>query len=443
MVESKMATRDQPTRKVVVTGMAVSSPAGFELRPNIDAWYSGQSFFSEILSMNTKDLAIRWGGSCLQPPVNRLPDKKVQKILRRKDVIGVITTLAAAENAGLRKGEFNPDRCGMYVGAVCTQIGDLQSYYALVQECADLETGLFNSHRFGSEMLGSVNPLVVLQTLMNNTLCFGTMFLDIRGVNTNYMDFQTAGIRAVGEAWHAVSSGRADIVLAGGVSGPVEPFQLLDGVQTGFLANTSSYVEPPTTVVKPWDKRRMGAILGEGSAFLVLEEESHAKARGATALAQVLGFAQASDGTVDLQWKAASPGLVKSMEQSIRVSGISVDDLGLVVGHGCGALANDACEAASYVNFLGTRREVVPLTSVKGTVGDLSEAGSALNVIVAIEALRRREAPPTTGFSEVDPVAAGLQISNETTPIHRGKDAALITSRNFLGGCAALVVAAP
>src|SRR5690606_38314280 len=123
---------------------------------------------------------------------------------------------------------------------------------------------------FGKELMEIVNPLVVLQTLMNNGLCYGTMELDARGVNANYMDFQVAGLRAVGEAYRSIVTDRADIVVAGGVSGPVEPFQLAEGVRSGYLAKTAEVDGDVSGVVRPYDESRQGAILSEGSAYVML-----------------------------------------------------------------------------------------------------------------------------------------------------------------------------
>jgi 3-oxoacyl-[acyl-carrier-protein] synthase II len=264
-------------RKVVVTGLGIASPAGYTLEENYNAWRSGRNCFTEITRFNTFGSSVVYAGDCAAPDVKKLPDRKIQKILRRKDIISLLCTIDAANNAGIKKGSIDPERFGMYVGAGSTQIGDLTPYFTLVAECANLEDGTFDSAKFGAKLMDLVNPLVVLQTLMNNALCFGTMTLDIRGVNSNFMDFHVAGLRAIGEAYRSIAYDRADAVIAGGVAGPVEPFQLAEGIHSGYLAKTKDLKIPVSEVVRPWDQNRMGAVLSEGSAYLVLEEEKHAR----------------------------------------------------------------------------------------------------------------------------------------------------------------------
>jgi 3-oxoacyl-(acyl-carrier-protein) synthase len=434
------ATTGNGLRSVVVTGAALATPAGYSLLENVTAWREGKHAFSEITRFNTAGSSVRYAGECPAPDIKKLPDRKVQKILRRKDVISLLTTLAVAESAKLEKGKVDPERCGMYVGAPATQIGDLTPYFMLVAQCVDLESWTFDSAKFGQQLMEIVNPLVVLQTLMNNGLCFGSMTLDLRGVNANFMDFQVAGLRAVGEAFRSVAYGRAEVVVAGGISGPIEPFQLAEGVHSGYLAKTRELAEPIGAVVKPYDRRRSGAILSEGAAYVVLEEEQHALARGVPILARVRGFHLTSDGTFDVLSGRESPGLGRSMRGALADGGLGVDDLALVVGHGNGSTHADAAEARAYGEVLGAAALRVPITSPKAVLGDLCEAGGVAGMILAMDALQRREAPPTYNFAEGDEYSAKLAIRAEPQPV-RGRHA-LISTRNFLGLCASLVIEA-
>jgi len=433
--------KSQQERRVVITGAAISSPAGYTLAENSGAWWNGHCSFTEITAFSTKGSSVRYAGQCKDPDVKRLPDRKVQKILRRKDVISLLTTIAAAENAKIFKGDFNPDRAGMYVGAGSTQIGDLTPYFTLVAECADTETGTFDSAKFGRDLMNLVNPLVVLQTLMNNGLCFGTMTLDIRGVNCNFMDFQVAGLRALGEGFRSIQVGRADIVIAGGVSGPVEPFQLAEGVRAGFLARTSDYDAVPADLVKPWDADRCGSILSEGSAYVVLESEEHAVKRGANILGRISGYGLSNDGSFEFMREKEAPGLVRALNGAVKESAKPIEQIGGIVGHGNGALSADRAEAHSYLNYLGQFAEKTPITSAKSVLGDMGEAGGVTGVIMALDILQQSKVPATWNFCRGDELSSGLKISGEAQELQG--DCVVVTSRNFLGLSGALVVERP
>jgi 3-oxoacyl-[acyl-carrier-protein] synthase II len=407
------------TRSIVITGMGIGSPAGYSLDENFAACWDGKDCFSPITRYETIGSSVKFAGDCPAPDTRLLPDRKVQKILRRKDVISLVTTLAAARSAGLFPHNTNPERCGMYVGASSTQVGDLTPYFMLVEGCADLKAGTFDSARFGQDLMSLVNPLVVLQNLMNNGLCFGSMTLDFR----------------------SISQDRADVVIAGGVAGTVEPFQLAEGVKKGYLASTSSPDINPSLVIKPWSEQRCGTILSEGSSYLVLEEESHAQRRGAKVYGRILGFGLASDGQFSFMDAQESPGLVRAMELAIRDAELSADAIIAILGHGNGAVQGDFLEISAYEKVFASRQSKVPLASVKSILGDMCEAQGPVSTCLALEALRRQELPPTFNTDSLAPTSTRLSISPRAQKIAPGP--IMITARSFLGLSTAIIVSPP
>jgi 3-oxoacyl-[acyl-carrier-protein] synthase II len=262
------------------------------------------------------------------------------------------------------------------------------------------------------------------------------MTLDIRGVNANFMDFQVSGLRAVGEALRSIATGRADACIAGGVATHVDPSQVREGIDSGYLARTRDLQDPPGTVVRPYDARRVGTILSEGAAFVCLEEEGHAARRGAGVLARVQGFGLGSDGATNFGVPHTSKGLAIALGLAAREAGVAPSGLGFIVGHGSGSLHADGAEAQVYAEALGDAK--VPITSPKGALGDLCEAGGVLALILAVETLAGRDVPPTHNFKSGVDHAARLAISPD--PQAWRQPSAVITARNFLGASCALVV---
>lgn len=428
-------------RNVVITGAGIGSPAGYTLEENYAAWRQGIYSFSEIQTFNTQGSSVKYAGQCPPPPTKDLPNRKVQKVLRRKDIISLLTTLATAKHAGIAKGDVDPERFGMYVGAASTQIGDLTPYFTLVSQCADMQKGTFDSERFGKELMEIVNPLVVLQTLMNNGLCYGTMELDARGVNANFMDFQVGGLRAVGEGFRSIATDRADVVIAGGVSGPVEPFQLAEGIRSGYLAKTSEMNDGVRDTVRPYDENRQGAILSEGSAYVMLEEEQHALRRGARIMGRISSFRLANDGVFDVRQQNDSPGLVRSLLEACQDAKVKRRDIGFVVGHGNGSRQADRAEAKAYLDFFNADHRHIPLTSPKSVLGDMCEAGGVIGLILALDSFQQNSTPPTYNYLKGDEFSSQLAIRPEEQSINHKR--ALVTSRNFLGLCASMVVDEP
>ena len=423
-------------RRVVITGLALHTAAGTSLEAHASSWWEGHSHFSTIDSYSTEGTSVRFAAQCPTPDLSRLPDKKVRKILTKKDLISLVTTIAAAEHAGVTAGTVDPERFGMYVGAGSTQIGDLTPYFELVKSC--VSDGVFDSARFGRDLLSLVNPMAVLTTLMNNGLCFGAISLDIRGVNGNFMDFQVSGLRAVGEAFRALTAGRADIVIAGGVASPVEPFHVGSGVRIGYLARTGDDGVAAEQVVRPYDLTREGTILGEGAAYLVLEEETHARSRGAPILGRIHGYGQAADGAFTFMQETHAPGLVRAMRQALDDAGESAENLGMIVGHGNGVRGADQAEASALVELLGKSVGRVPVTSPKGVLGELSEPAGVVSIALALDALGRRSVPPTFNYRQGDAVTAQLALSD--APQELNGTLAAVTARSFLGLASCLVV---
>ncbi|MEY4630587.1 MAG: 3-oxoacyl-[acyl-carrier-protein] synthase 2 [Pseudomonadota bacterium] len=426
--------------RVAITGMAMSTALGDDLAVNIASWWEGRTHFKEASpESGLAGTSVKYAGECPEPAASKLPDRKVKKILTRKDVIGMVTALQAAADAGIKpgSGNFSPDRFGMYVGAGSTQIKDLTPYFPLVRQC--VTDGVFDSARFGTDMAALVNPMVVLQTLMNNTLCFTSIALDLRGVNSNFMDFNVSGLRAVGEAFRSIQHGRAELCLAGGIASPVEPFHIGTGINSGYLAKTAELGLGASEVLRPYDDTRCGTVLSEGAAFLLLEREDHAKARGARIWGYVDGYACASDGPVEFMKEEHAPGLSRSIMLACREADVPEGNRpDFVIGHGNGVMRADAVEieACAAVLAPGT-----PMASIKAVTGELGEAAGVASCIAALDSLARGSVPPTFNFKSGE--RGGLRISSspqKNCETFSPSNQALVTQRSVLGVSCSLIL---
>lgn len=420
-------------KNVVVTGWALNSPLGNDVKAFVDKCHAGESSFRAISLYETRGSKIRFAGEHDAPDGKLLPDRKFQKVLNRRDQASVLATVAAAKAAGLAKGDVTPDRIGMFVGVSCSHLGDLTPYLPLVASCADLDKGVFDSNRFGIEFMEAFNPLVVLKLLMNNALCYGTISYAIQGVNSNFMQYEVSGLRAVGEGFLAIAEGRADVVIAGGAAGQVEAFQIHEAYHFGLLADQSGAGFDPGKAVKPYDRSASGTILSEGVAYLVLEEEGHARRRGAQILGRLTGFSTAADGEMDEEAPATpSQGLKRALSGACAAAGVAPDRLAFLAGNGSGVAVSDRREALAYPDG-------VPLFSVKGVTGELGEAAGVASLIVALQAFARGVVPPTTNFGTAAPGMERLSLSAKPQVIVNGP--AAVVSRSRFGVSAVLTIA--
>jgi 3-oxoacyl-[acyl-carrier-protein] synthase II len=244
----------------------------------------------------------------------------------------------------------------------------------------------------------------------------------------------------VGEGYLAIREGRADAVVAGGASGQVEAFQMLEAHHEGMLVDQGAPGFDPNGAVRPYDRHRAGTILGEGAAFVVLEGERRARERGARILGFVDGFGLATDGEPDREaTDRPSSAIVRALRGALEVAGVDAAQLGAIAGDGRGDLTHDRREALAYREVLGAAARSVPLASIKGAVGELGEPGGVVNLITALQAMRAGRLPPTRNFVTPDPEVAELSLSAKPQAIAPGRPAAVVC-RSRLGVAAALVL---
>ncbi len=425
--------RCESDRRVVITGRAINTPLGCNIDTIMQRWQAGESSF-ERREGKTHQLTP-YSGMCRE--LHPLPDRKIQKVINRKDVIGLGTAMAAASDAGISRGSIDPSRIGMFVGAGCTQIGDLHPYFEHVKNCVNHNE--FDSYKFGSEMLGSVSPMVTLQTLMNNTMCYASIALDIRGVNGNYMDFQASGLRAIAEGFYSIVEGRADVAIVGGIAATPEPFHARQGIAMGFLASTEEC--DPSKVIRPFDALRCGTILSEGSAFLVIESESHALRRRANIHGVIQGFSFANDAKFAFVGEQSSQAFARAIIKACECAGVSIGDVGLIVADANGGTVADRVEVSALRSSFGGALKDIPVTAPKSVFGEMSEASSVASIILGLELQNHQHPiPDTRNHYEIADDCQGIRL-NSRERLSRDQSI-LLGTRSFSGVCAAMLVGA-
>jgi 3-oxoacyl-[acyl-carrier-protein] synthase II len=232
----------------------------------------------------------------------------------------------------------------------------------------------------------------------------------------------TSGSQGIGYAFEAIRGGQADLMLAGGAE------QLCPTMAVVFdtLFATSTRNGEPKTASRPFDKTRDGLVIGEGAAILILEELEHALARGATPLAEVIGFATNADGTHVTQPNAETQAVV--MRMALEASGLAPSDIGFISGHGTATDTGDIAESQASAQVYGNR---VPFHSLKGHFGHSLGACGAIEAWLSIHMMRDGFFPPTANLTEIDPRCAQLDYVMGTA---RKLDVEHFVSNNFAFG---------
>lgn len=225
-------------------------------------------------------------------------------------------------------------------------------------------------------------------------------------------DACAAGGMAIGSAMRHIRHGDLDVALAGAAEAMCNYVPMVGFGILGALCGLPS--DQPHTLSRPFDKARSGFLMGEGSAFLLLESEGHARRRGAAVLARVSGFARQAEA-----WRITSspPGgasYARCMQAALADAGLAPGDIDHVNAHGTSTVNNDACEAAAIRSVYGERAARLPVTSNKSALGHSLAASGALEAVLCVMSLQRQQLLPTLNFHEAGPDTAGIAVVQET-----------------------------
>jgi 3-oxoacyl-[acyl-carrier-protein] synthase II len=261
-----------------------------------------------------------------------------------------------------------------------------------------------------------------IQMMPHTTAVNVGLFWDLKGRVVPTSSACASGSQAIGYAYEAIQAGKQQMMLAGGaeeLSGPaVAVFDTLYA--------TSTRNEAPSLTPRPFDVKRDGLVVGEGAATLVLEELEHAKARGATIHAEIVGFGCNSDGSHMTQPTAAT--MAVAMRLALTDAGLAPEAIAYVNAHGTATDRGDVAESHATAEVFGAR---MPISSLKSYVGHTLGACGALEAWWTIEMMKRNWYAPTLNLDDIDPACAALDYIQ-----HDGRaiDAEHVMSNNFAFG---------
>jgi 3-oxoacyl-[acyl-carrier-protein] synthase II len=242
-----------------------------------------------------------------------------------------------------------------------------------------------------------------------------------------------AGSHGLGDASRMIRAGDADAVVAGGAEA------CITGVATaafGAMEATSA-----SGISRPFDARRDGFVMGEGAGVLVLEEKEAAERRGAEILGELRGYGATGDAFHLTAPQPEGEAAAKAISLAIGDAGLAAVDVDYVNAHGTSTPLNDAAETKAIKAALGERAGDIPVSSTKSSIGHLLGAAGAVEAIATLEALRRRQAPPTVNWEEAEEGLDLDYVPGSSKPIENGDGPLVAISNSFgFGGHNAVLV---
>jgi 3-oxoacyl-[acyl-carrier-protein] synthase II len=307
--------------------------------------------------------------------------------------------LAAARQAEADSGidiARESDRVG---ASVATGIGGLKSF----QDCYDtlVERGP-----------DRVNPFSIPAIIPNMGAGWVSMELGTRGPLSSQCTACAASNMAIGESMDAIRLGRADVMFAGGTEAPVTRVGIAG---FGSMRALSRRNHDPKAASRPFDAGRDGFVMGEAGAIVVLEELEHAKARGATIYAELLGYGVSSDANHITEPDPSGENPARAMTMAFKDAGIDPSEIGYINAHGTSTPLGDASETRVIKLAVGEENAVrIPVSSTKGSTGHCLGAAGAVEAIFTSMAVHDGKLPPTINYEQPDPTCDLDYIPNES-----------------------------
>ena len=364
--------------RVVVTGYGLTSPIGNTPEEFWNNLHDGKIGIGPITKFDNSEIPVHNAGEIHDFPFDKYFVRKDKNRMDQYSLYAIYATLEALENAKLDMDTVDRDRIGVIVSS---GIGGLQ----------EMQEQIIRMHEKG---IKRIQPMFIPKALSNMAAGNIALRIGARGVCKSITTACASSNDAIGEAFREIKFGYHDVILAGGAESAINEVGI-----GGFNALTAlSTTEEPACSAIPFDKDRNGFVMGEGAGVLVLESLEHAQKRGATILAEVVGYGSNCDAYHQTTPTPDGSGAAKAIKLAIKEAGISPEDVDYVNAHGTSTQANEKGESKAIVTVLG---KDVPVSSTKSFTGHLLGAAGAVEAVATIEALRHNYIPMTAGTREL------------------------------------------
>ena len=416
-------------RRVVVTGLGLVTPLGGDVETTWANILASKSGAGPITRFDASDQKCRI--ACEVKPAdheygfdpNKRVDHKVQRQVDPFIIYGIDAAGQALEDAGLTDmDEETRIRTGCSIGS---GIGGLPGIESESLVLAEKGPGRVSPHFVHGRLINLISGQVSIK--------YGLM-----GPNHAVVTACSTGAHSIGDAARMIKDDDADIMLAGGAEGTINPLGVAGFAQARTL--NMSFNDRPQQASRPYDKGRDGFVMGEGAGVVVLEEYEHAKARGAKIYAEVVGYGLSGDAYHVTAPHPEGKGAELAMRMALKKAGMGPGDIDYVNAHGTSTMA-DTIELAAVKRVLGDDLAGASMSSTKSAIGHLLGGAGAVETIFCILAIRDQIVPPTLNLDDPDEGTEGVDLVPHIAKKRKVR-AALNNSFGFGGTNASLIVKA-
>ena len=406
------------SRRVAVTGLGVVSPVGTGADVFFDALLAGKSGIRRLDTPYSDRLSVHLGASIGKLDLSGFPPTLIAQT-ERVSQLAILSAREALLNAGLPHSGTPSERRGVFVGC---GFGGAQT----------VEDGYEAVFVRGQDR---VRPLSVMLAMSNAAAAHVGMLFEAYGPCLTYSNACASGAVAIGEALRSIRTGEIDSALAGGTEalltfGVLKSWEMLHVLATEDEQN-------PAESCRPFSADRTGLVLGEGAAFVVLEDWQTAKKRGARILVELAGYACRNDAKHLSRPEVG--GQVRAMRAALADAGLEEAAIGHINAHGTATPIGDRVETEALRAVFGEHANRLAISATKSMHGHLMGAAGAVEFVATVQALVRRTVPPTMFLRRPDPELGLDFVANEARQMPELR--AAMSNAFAFGGTNAVLVA--
>ena len=400
-------------RRVVVTGIGLVSALGIGTRETWAGVLAGQSGVGRVTRFDVTAYAAQIAAEVKGFDPLAFIEKKDVKKMDLFIQYAIAAAQFAMDDSGLQITAANAPNIGVYIGS------GIGGFITIEREHEALLNG-------GPRR---VSPFFIPSAIINLASGQVSIRFGAKGPNSATCTACSASAHAIGDAYEIIKRCDADAMIAGGSEAAICAMSV-GGF--GQLRALSTRNDEPTRASRPFDKDRDGFIIGEGAGVLILEELEHARRRGATIYAEIVGYGMSSDAYHMTAPSEDGDGARRVMAMAIRKGGIAPSDIDYINAHGTSTPYNDRLETLAIHNCFGEHAEQLAISSTKSMTGHLLGGAGGLEAGITALAVHDQIAPPTINLDNPEP-DLGIDIADKVRELPAGDIAGINNSFGFGG----------
>lgn len=386
-------------RRVVVTGMSVVTALGTELGEFWERLCAGKSGITRINRFDSDEFKVKFGGEVKDFDAGEHLNPKEVRRLDRFCQFAMVASAKAIHQAGIDLSNHpDPFRCGVIVGSGIGGLNEIEEQHTILFDRGPTR----------------VSPFMIPKLMVNAASGNISVHWGLRGPSSAVATACASASNAIGDAFKMIQNDMADVMVTGGSEAAITPMGLSGFARMNALSTRN---ESPETASRPFDRDRDGFVLAEGAGVVVLEEYDHAKQRGATILAEVLGYGLSSDGNHMTAPDPEGAGAARAMQAAVRDAKLNRDQIDYINAHGTSTPLGDQAETNAIKRVFESHARKLCISSTKSQLGHLLGASGGVEFVVSALALMNQVAPPTINIENPDPNCDLDYVPNEARPL--------------------------